>query len=177
MYANYYLKLLFKFRLCIKDKTILIMLHKLTQTTNTMQINRMLTLRQQHIHTHTHTYTQLFYCSSGICPGPPRWAGTRKVKPERLKPIWIYWSKRQWVAVASAGLYAKSAPHPRQPRQHPTTQFFTGRMPFLPPNQQCQSTEDNNIFNTLIIRHSLSLAPTYMEVVDECCTITCIAVT
>jgi len=29
----------------------------------------------------------------------------------------------------------KPAPHPRQPRQHPTTQFFTGRMPFLPPNQ------------------------------------------
>jgi len=23
----------------------------------------------------------------------------------------------------------------------PTTQFFTGRMPFLPPNQQRQSTE------------------------------------
>jgi len=35
----------------------------------------------------------------------------------------------------------KSAPHPRRPRQHPTTQFFTGRMPFLPPNQQRQSTE------------------------------------
>ena len=29
----------------------------------------------------------------------------------------------------------------RKPRQHPTTQFFTGRMPFLPPNQQRQSTE------------------------------------
>jgi len=25
--------------------------------------------------------------------------------------------------------------------QHPTTQFFTGRMPFLTPNQQRQSTE------------------------------------
>jgi len=25
--------------------------------------------------------------------------------------------------------------------QQPTTQFFTGRMPFLPPNQQRQSTE------------------------------------
>jgi len=25
--------------------------------------------------------------------------------------------------------------------QHPTTQFFTGRMPFLSPNQQRQSTE------------------------------------
>jgi len=24
---------------------------------------------------------------------------------------------------------------------YPTTQFFTGRMPFLPPNQQHQSTE------------------------------------
>jgi len=35
----------------------------------------------------------------------------------------------------------KSAPRSRQPRQHPTTQFFTGRMPFLPPNQQWQSTE------------------------------------
>jgi len=35
----------------------------------------------------------------------------------------------------------KSAPHPRQPRQHSTTQFFTGRMPFLPLNQQRQSTE------------------------------------
>ena len=42
----------------------------------------------------THTHTQPFYCSSGICPGPPGWAGTRKVKPGRLKPIWIYWSKR-----------------------------------------------------------------------------------
>ena len=33
---------------------------------------------------HTHTHTQPFYCSSGLCPGPPGWAGTRKVKPGRL---------------------------------------------------------------------------------------------
>ena len=38
--------------------------------------------------------TQPFYCWSGICPGPPGSAGTRKIKPSRLKPIWIYWSKR-----------------------------------------------------------------------------------
>jgi len=43
---------------------------------------------------HTHTHTQPFYCWSGICPGPPGSAGTRKVKPRRLEPIWIYWSKR-----------------------------------------------------------------------------------
>jgi len=35
----------------------------------------------------------------------------------------------------------KSAPHPGQPRQYPTIQFFTNRMPFLPPNQQRQSTD------------------------------------
>jgi len=46
------------------------------------------------------------------------------------------------VAVASAGPYASLHLAPdRQPRQQPTTQFFTGRMPFLPPNQQRQSTE------------------------------------
>jgi len=46
------------------------------------------------------------------------------------------------VAVASAGPYTSLHLAPdRQPRQHHTTQFFTDRMPFLPPNQQCQSTE------------------------------------
>jgi len=47
--------------------------------------------------THTHTHTRL----TALYPGLPGWAGTRKEKP-----IWIYWSKRQWVAVASAGPYA-----------------------------------------------------------------------
>jgi len=46
------------------------------------------------------------------------------------------------VAVASAELYASLHLAPdRQPCQHATTQFFTGRMPFLPPNQQRQSNE------------------------------------
>jgi len=40
---------------------------------------------------------------SGFCLGLPGWVGTRKVKP---KPVWISWSKRQWVAVGSAGPYA-----------------------------------------------------------------------
>ena len=40
----------------------------------------------------------------------------------------------------------KSAPRSRQittPAPHYSS-FFTGRMPFLPPNQQCQSTEGNS---------------------------------
>jgi len=53
----------------------------------------------------------------------------------------FYWSKSQWVTVASAGPYANLHLAPdRLPRLHSTTQFFTGRMPFLLPNQQRQST-------------------------------------
>ena len=107
--------------------------------------------------THTHTFNSPF-------PGLPGWAGTRKVKPIRilLKQETVSGSgisravcksaprSRQWVAVASAGPYASLHLAPdRQPYQHPTTQSFTGRMPFLPPNQQRQSTSTFtvNIFN------------------------------
>jgi len=47
-------------------------------------------------------------------------------------------SEWQWHQLPYASLHLNPD---RQPRQHPTTQFSTGRMPFLPPNQQCQSTE------------------------------------
>jgi len=30
----------------------------------------------------------------------------QKGKTRKVKPIWIYWSKRQWVAMASDGPYA-----------------------------------------------------------------------
>jgi len=74
---------------------------------------------------------------TALFPGLPGWAGTRKVNQSGF-----YWSKRQWVAVASAGLYTSLQLAPdRKPRQHPTTQIFTGQMPFLPPNQRRQSTE------------------------------------
>ena len=68
---------------------------------------------------HTHTHARL----TALFPGLP---------------------KRQWVAVASAGPYASLYLAPdRQSHQYPTALFFTGRMPFLPPNQQRQSTEGN----------------------------------
>jgi len=38
---------------------------------------------------------------TALFPGLPRWAGTRKVNQSGF-----YWSKKQWVAVASAGPYA-----------------------------------------------------------------------
>jgi len=40
---------------------------------------------------------RLLYCTrlKAFCARLPHWASTRKVKT-----IWIYWNKRQWVAVA-----------------------------------------------------------------------------
>jgi len=45
------------------------------------------------------------------------------------------------VAVASAGPYASLHLAPDNHASTPPLSFFTGRMPFLPPNQQRQSTE------------------------------------
>jgi len=56
------------------------------------------------------------------------------------------------MAMASAGPYASlHLAVDRQPHQHPTTLFFTGRMPFLPPKQQCQSTEGKSTEGTEVI--------------------------
>jgi len=98
-------------------------------------------------------HTQRFYCSSGICPGLPRLSRYQKGKTTKGKN-----NVDLLETVSGSGIcwtICKSAPHPRQPCQHPTTQFFTGQMPFLPPNQQRQSTEgimkplQINIFITL----------------------------
>jgi len=63
------------------------------------------------------------------------------------------------VAVASAGPYASLHLAPdRQPHQHPTTLFFTDWMPFLPPNQQRQSTEGTDV--TVVFR--INVLPTLM---------------
>jgi len=81
----------------------------------------------------TYTHTHL----SALFPGLPGWAGTRKVKP-----IWIL-LKQETVSGSSISLaICKSASPSRQitiPVPHHS--FFTGRMPFLPLNQQHQSTE------------------------------------
>ena len=56
------------------------------------------------------------------------------------------------MAVASAGPYASlHLAADKQPHQHPTTLFFTGQMPFLPPNQMRQGTDAS--------RHNLRKQP------------------
>jgi len=87
--------------------------------------------------------TKPVYCSedrythpfNGPFSGTTGWAGTRKVL-----------LKQETVSVSGSGIswaICKSAPRSRQitmPAPHHSV-FFTGRMPFLPPNQQGQSTE------------------------------------
>ena len=82
-----------------------------------------------------HTHIRLMALFLGL----PGWAGTRKVKPIciLLKQETVSGSGISWAI-------CKSAPSSR-PITTPTPHHsvFTGRMPFLPPNQQRQSTEGN----------------------------------
>ena len=54
--------------------------------------------------------------------------------PERYNQSGFYWSKRQWVAVASAGPYASlHLAADRYPRQHPTTFYRPDSLPAAQP--------------------------------------------
>ena len=57
--------------------------------------------------------------------------------------------------------------HNREPHQHPTNQFFTGRMPFLPPNQQRQSTEGTVI--TYLLHYTLKTYLVYVLAATKKC--------
>ena len=85
--------------------------------------------------TYTHTHTRLM----ALCPGLPGWASTKKEEP-----IWILLKQETVSGDGISWAICKSAPYSRQiPHQLLTAQFFTGRMPFLPPNQQRQTTASN----------------------------------
>ena len=89
------------------------------------------------LYTHTHTHTHL----TALCPGLPRWAGTRKVKL-----IWILLKQETVSGSGISWADCKSTPSSRQigmPAPHRSV--FTGRMPFLPPSQHRQSKEGTNV--------------------------------
>ena len=86
---------------------------------------------------HTYTYTRL----TALFPSLPGWAGTRKVKP-----VWILLKQETVSGSGISWTICKSAPHSRQiTTSAPHHSFFTGQMPFLPPNQQRQSTEGSTV--------------------------------
>jgi len=88
------------------------------------------------IHLSVATHTQLFYCSSGICPGLPGWAGTRKVKPGTKTSLDLL----EQEIVSGSGIrwaICKSAPYPR-PITMPAFHHSAFYMPdaLLLPSQQ-----------------------------------------
>jgi len=91
------------------------------------------TRTRKHARMHTHTHTRLM----ALCPGLPGWAGTRKVKT-----IWIL--LKQETVSGGHQLGHMQVCTSLQTDNHASTpplKCFTGRMPFLPSNQQRQSTE------------------------------------
>jgi len=80
-----------------------------------------------------HTHTRLM----ALCLGLPGWASTR-----RVKPVWILLKQETVSGNGISWAVCKSASRCRQitmPAPHQSV--FTGRMPFLTPSQQHQSTE------------------------------------
>jgi len=99
----------------------------------------------QMFQTYDHICNAMFFYGSHyhynfttLCPGLPGWVGTR-----RRNHSGLCWSRDDGVTVASAEPYA-SYLHFAPEDNHASTlisQIFMGRMPFLTPNQQHQSTE------------------------------------
>ena len=80
-----------------------------------------------HIHTHTYTHTHL----TALCPGLPRWAGTREVKPILilLKQETVSGSGISWAI-------CKSAPRSRQitmPAPHHSVFYRPDALPAAQP--------------------------------------------
>jgi len=104
-----------------------------------------------HKHKHTHTHKWQVLRPSGFCPGLPRWADTRKVKP-----ICIL-LKQEIASVSGVSLdICRSAPRPRQitmPASHHSVFYRPDALPST--NQQRQSTEGSELFYHLTSKYVL----------------------
>jgi len=92
-----------------------------------------------HTHTHararTHTFNGPFSRTTG----------------SNVKPIWLLLKQETVSGSGISWAMCKSASRSRQITMPvPHHSFFTGRMPFLPPNQQRQSTEGKSDLTTFI---------------------------
>ena len=97
-----------------------------------------------HAHTHTHTLNGPFSGSTQVSRYQKSKTNLDLLEQETVSGSGISWA------------ICKSAPCSTQtttPVPHHSV-FFTGRMPFLPPNQQRQSTEGNTYIHTYIHTHT-----------------------
>ena len=79
--------------------------------------------------------------SMAIFPGGPGLAGTR------MSPFWILLVLKVMEVVVTTGAIRRAKLQSNRHQQQTNTQPFTCRMPFLLPNQQCQSIEGKFTIN------------------------------
>jgi len=95
-------------------------------------------------------------CLMAHCLGLPRWAGTRNIKTnlDLLEQETVSGSGSRWAI-------CKSTPCPTQiTTPAPITQVFYSWMHFLPPNQQCQSTEGRYLPVVVMYYYSIQITIT-----------------
>ena len=79
--------------------------------------------------------------SNGHFPGGPGLASTR------MYPFWILLELRVMEVVVTTAAIRRVKLQSNSHHQQTNTQFFTGWMPILSPNQKCQSTEGKWVYN------------------------------
>ena len=89
-----------------------------------------------------YTHKILYLRFNGLFPGGPGLAGTR------MSPFWILLELRVMEVVVTTGARRRAKLQSNRHHQQTNTRLFTGRMPFLSPNQQCQRTEGTPLGHT-----------------------------
>jgi len=99
-------------------------------------------MTQTHAVTHHATSVTIGHIDAQWGLGP----NNTHARTQKVKPIWILLKQETVSGSGISWAICKSAPRSRQITKPapPLLSFFTGWMPFLPPNQQHQSTEGTN---------------------------------
>ena len=71
-----------------------------------------------------------------------------QAEPVPEENFWTLWCKRRLTEANTPTIFTGATPSRLTSAHLHHPPFFTGRMPFLPPNQQCQSTEGNLLTST-----------------------------
>jgi len=101
---------------------------------------------QQHVC--THVYAQLLSRFSLACHTHTTvlrpFVQDHPGEPVPKENFWTLWCKGRLTEADTLTVRLGATPSgPTSAHLHQPPPFFTGQMPFLPPNQQCQSTEGN----------------------------------
>jgi len=102
--------------------------HELPHCCHNFALHCLAGLNPLEYHQHHNRFTALF-------PGPPGWAGARRELLDFMVQAKINRGRH------TDHLAGRHSIQTNQCRPPPSPHIFTGRMPFLPPNQQRQSTE------------------------------------